>query len=220
MRNILLALFFFTLLLPGCGAGVRNVPYIRPLPKVSEVPFTGRADPILRLEAVARYGENTISHYGSAFVTKYKGKTIIVTALHVVSGGEVFKFYTEDRKYVEVTYSRVIGLPPLDSAVFFVKSISADIKPLQAAKMYLGDDCKTIGFSDNKEKEVNVGKVLSKATSTTADVNCGMSGGPVITRGNVVGIISSKVIRSHDETKSLVASLFDVFDVLDRERTK
>jgi len=189
---------------------------------VEEKPFYGKADPVLRVECSWKESGSDLRYTacGSAFLTKYKEQKVIVTALHVVEHGNIYRFYTEDRKRIDVLIEKLVVIHGLDTAVFFITYTSAFITPMEPGTLYIGGDCTTIGYPDGKERKSFSGKSINVVTGTTANVDSGMSGGPVVSNGKVVGVISSKVVSSSDGSKSNIYRLSDIFETLDNSKRK
>jgi S1-C subfamily serine protease len=175
--------------------------------------YYGEAEPILRLQAsVIRGDDSTLTSYGTAFVVKRNDDVYIISALHVVSGMNQFKFYTRDRKWVSVEVKNINRYDSLDAVVFHVKSISAKINPLLYTNFNTRTKCTTIGFPHNDKYTTGEGKIIGSYTSTSCYVESGMSGGPVISDGKVIGMISSKVLGSSDGTKSIIIRVEDILN--------
>jgi len=192
---------------------MRNVPHDLILPKLTENVYKGKSGPILRLKASEIKTNFIVSSCGSAFVTKFQGRTVIVTAFHVTQGMNVYQFYTEDRKYVKVLIEKIVFVPQLDATVFFVSYVSAEITPLEHNTAQIGKVCTTTGYPAEGPKTTHLGKLLSSSIESSAVVDRGMSGGPVISNGKVVGIISAKIVTNGPE-ESVLIRLSDIFDTM------
>lgn len=193
------------------------------IPKVEKA-YTGTIKPILRIASSSPYQkcqpqDAIVTSYGTAFVTKLDGRVVIVTAYHVVDDGQWFHFYTEDRKRVEVKFSRVHMIPSLDTAVFIVDKISAKVTPYEPDVFGILQNCQTIGFPENGNKAIYTGKSIKMGVTTTSRVDSGMSGGPTLSSGKVVGIISSKILNNDKKgAQSVIIKLSDVFDYLRKQQ--
>jgi len=206
----LLAILF----LSGCVGGVRNVPYNIAIPKLSEAVYQGECEPILRIKSSVASGEAIISSNGTAFLTTYNGEVVIVTAFHVASGATQHRFYTKDRQFIQVDIAKIRHIPSIDATIIYPSYISAKIKPFEFKRVTIGEDCNTIGFPSGGERTEYKGRITSSALSSTARVDQGMSGGPVLHNGKVIGIVSAKVTSSSDNTRSYLVRLSDAFDIL------
>jgi hypothetical protein len=103
----------------------------------------------------------------------------------------------------------------LDTAVFVVKNMSAKITPLEAGNFRILQKCQTIGFPENGDKAIYTGRSIKMGITTTSRVDSGMSGGPTLSQGKVVGIISSKILNQDKKgAQSVIIKLQDVFDYL------
>lgn len=211
LRNIFIGILLC--LCVGCSQKVDNSQVIRSIK--TEKPYYGKSSPILRISAYSKHGSAIYTAHGTAFVTKYRDQIVIITARHVTEGCYAFRFFTSDRKPLEVIVKRLIVVSNLDAAIFKVSYISAQIDPMVVGKTKLGSACETHGFPENKGIKVYKGNVISAPVSTSADVFSGMSGGPVTTNGKVVGLISCQIIGAKNGPKSMLYRLEDIFDLLD-----
>ena len=175
------------------------------------------SEPILRIKASHPEGAAIVSSYGTAFLTTHKDRLILVTANHVVKDAVEFFFYNDRHERVDIVIGKIVLIPSLDSAVLYPTFIGPTIEPLQSDSMQIGSDCTLVGFPFDGEKVRTNGVVLSSFFETSAMAESGMSGGPVIRDGKVVGVISS-IIKTSSTAKvvpqSSVARLSDVLNQL------
>ena len=78
----------------------------------------------------------------------------------------------------------------------------------------LGDKIKTVGFPSSGEKAEFEGNPTTIVMGVTANVESGMSGGPILKNGKAVGVISTKVISSSDGARGTGTRLSDIFAAL------
>jgi S1-C subfamily serine protease len=232
MGRVLL-LVCFLMVFSGCGQ--RFGPYVyksdtspifqiksSPLvktPKDDEV-FKGSTKPVLRVRSVESQSESRVVYgSGSGFVVNRGGKTYIVTAYHVVSEAILYEFLTHDRKPLEVEIAALILFPSLDAALFEVTAISAKIAPLEIGSYRAGAKVTALGYPKDGDYAETKGSSVRAKIESTAPIEVGMSGGPVLDENKkAVGIVSMKVI-SDGEVKSILVNTDDVFYLLDTHQS-
>ena len=215
MRKIMVVVLFL-FCLSGCTGSFVEAPTIKISPPRTEA-FTGVTKPILRVRSYSWVGEHTSAYSsGTAFVIMRNKTLYLVTAYHVVSDSTVVEFLTHDNKPILVNISKVFLLSNMDAALMQIESISAKIEPLKLGVYKQGGKVKAIGYPKEGDYTEKEGHNYSTKVYTTAKLELGMSGGPVLDdEGNVIGINSAKVINDHT-VKGIFSRLEDVFSRLDQ----
>jgi S1-C subfamily serine protease len=156
-----------------------------------------------------------VTQHGSGSFVKHNGKIYIVTARHVVADSPIGKvqFLTFDKKEIKVTIVKTFHVESLDTTVYEVTDVSAKIKYYELGDVNVGDTTENIGFPLGGDIFKSTGRVLGISISGSGFVESGMSGGPVLKDGKLVGVITSKVQGSGGpvDQKSVSTKALDVF---------
>jgi S1-C subfamily serine protease len=231
MKKLLLVLLLF---ICGCSNQSLVFPDSPPLPELTISPF-----PIME-NAPVEYGETSaivrvksshiispdlmISQYGSGSFIKYKNKNYLVTAYHVVNENprSEISVFTNDRKQIKMHIVKIIHVVPLDVTLYEIDEWTAKIKFFEIDDMKLGDQVVNNGFPENGDFLSSKGEVKGISVSSSAIAESGMSGGPVLKDGKVVGVITSKILffglPSDDGIRSMSTKIVDVFKAIDNHK--
>ena len=159
-------------------------------PKMSEID-TKEIPPILRVE----HHMGVITSHGSGVLVKYKGQLMIISAHHVFeycTDASTISFLTQDRKPFKCILKRIVMLPAHDMIVIYVSNIASNITPMQVGSYQLNDTGFAAGYPDNERLLYGIGQITSERIRYSGTVKSGMSGGPLIVNGRVVGIASTR----------------------------
>lgn len=151
---------------------------------------------------------------GSGFVYSFNGTPVVVTNYHVVAGAaEVTVRFADGEEYP----ARVLGSDPyVDLAVLSVEAPLGKLRPLEvvsSSTLRVGDVVVAVGSPYGLEGSLSVGVVsalgraifvevakgypIANVIQTTAPLNPGNSGGPLLNlRGQVVGVTTAIVSGS------------------------
>lgn len=133
--------------------------------------------------------------YGSGFFYRSGGKTVLVTAYHVIAKKSLLVVRTGRGRFYEVRVLKTDSV--LDLAIL----VADDIEPaLRAARTspYVGDTCYTLGspremwgtFGSGMVSGFQVDEHSRLLIQFTAPVSPGSSGGPLLDdRGRVLGVV-------------------------------
>lgn len=181
MPKIVVAAMLVTLvLLMGCSEGTSQA-------------VRGDKGPVL----ILRVSRGNVSSCGSASIVSYNGRKYVLTAWHTLDkGGEISLYDGEDRLQLEL--GAVTALKELDVAVL---PIAAGGEQLAAYELDFsapaqGTRCQVLGYTSDHEYVVRQGEVTEVIASTSCQVEHGLSGGPLISDGKVVGVTTSILIKT------------------------
>lgn len=186
---------------------------------------------------VNNYKDNKVSSTGSGFVYKVDDKYgYVMTNHHVVDGGAKWSLYLSDDTNVSAT---LLGSDPyLDLAVLRIdkKYVKAVATTGKNSECKIGDSVFTVGsplgyeyrgtVTDgiisglNRLVEVSVNGQsddwVMEVIQTNAEVNPGNSGGPLVNaKGEIIGIISLKLVQSSVEGMGFAIPIEDAMNYVD-----
>jgi hypothetical protein len=219
MKKILMLCVIWYLLL-GCSPilpkpySIRHSSII--LPKY--VPYTGVTKPVIKINNYILVSEGRYSFTsGTGFVMERNNRKFLVTAHHVLDGVYVSEFFTYDHKPLELELGKVYIVPHLDGVVIELVSCSASLTPLKMGTYKQDGRTKVMGFAQGESLRESYGFNYSSPIESTAEVDFGMSGGPVLDEnGGVIGIISKKDLCP-GPIKSHFSRLEDIFYRIDHK---
>ena len=194
---------FLLILLCGCSQESFNSPSVMPV----VVRETGKGSSgILRIEI----RDGNLCSSGTAFVIRQGGKDYVITATHTLNNKGIIYLMYEDRTPMPFEIRRIIRNEGVDAAAIEAVGIPEHVRRLDVGNAIIGNSVEAEGFPEAKERVSVRGGVISRMLEASCKIRNGMSGGPLISGGKVVGVLSSRVLRNDDELSSHV----DMQDVL------
>lgn len=168
--------------------------------------------------------------WGTGFFISHQGRDLLVTADHNLgisvdinaSRGHL-QLYSQRLEEVDVNILATHRFREIDVAIFEVESIPGGFEPLPVGNVSGGDRVEILGFPENKAPTSNPGEVVKIEIFTNAELISGMSGGPVISNGKVVGVNSHRTIVSDTNTQEVLfqaashSSILDALHLLEGE---
>lgn len=143
-------------------------------------------DAVLRIEYER---QNGTTNTGSAFCIK---GDYIITAAHVLQGNGTLRIKNRHYKLVKCDIIKIEIIPGTDAAIISVANLPSYITRLEVGSVKLDYDAKAYGYPFNANYSMRKGKTTNIIISTNCKVSSGMSGGPLLQDGKVVGIISGR----------------------------
>lgn len=145
-------------------------------------------EPVFRIQC--RSG-NVISH-GTAFAIQHDGKTYLVTAYHLMNEGGILSYYTRDWEKVSFTYHTAKVLKDYDLHIARVSDIQPPVIPYTLSDTWkAGDACMALGYVKSETFTSMQGRIRDAKLYSTAPIDHGMSGGPLLRNGKVIGMTTS-----------------------------
>lgn len=173
------------------------------------------ADGILMLE----WRVGVITHGGTAFVLRHKGKDYVITTAHTVED-KSGRLHLMDATGTPVPFlvKRRLEQEGVDAVAFEVTSLPDSVRRFQAATAAIGGVVEAYGYpaSTTGRKCVRApGRAVTRVLEATCPIKNGMSGGPLLDADRkVVGVASSRVLRNDGKEFSSHADMADVLTLI------
>jgi S1-C subfamily serine protease len=182
--RVIIALLLLTLV--GC----------RPPERMSEVAGTlVLSDPVVRVSATS---DGRQFSRGSGCIVEYAGKKYVLTAWHVLEGKSRVYLHNAADKPIDIELGKPLRLAGDDLVVLPVLRSGGGIPalPLSLTATLVNGPCEERGYPMNGEQVQRRGRATTVVFITDCQIDHGMSGGPVIVNGEVVGVTTSIVVES------------------------
>jgi len=192
------------LLTTSCTVQTTNYPVF------SESSSYAVQNPVIRV----RHTIGAVTNHGTGVIICRSGQIMVVSAYHVFedyTSPEEIRFLTQDRKPIKCKITKVVPLPAHDTMVIYVSDLSPKIKPMSVGTAKLRDKGAAMGYPKDGKFEVHSGFVNSERIQFKGTVKSGMSGGPLVVNGKVVGLASTRTL---DESAGEFVPLEKVLELL------
>jgi len=133
---------------------------------------------------------------GTGVIVFYKGKLLLLTANHVVYDKSLVTLWTPERKEIKYKEDYIQRIEDADVFVMVLEKIDKQVIPAMISwEGSLGESVEALGFP-NDGSLVRIKGVIKKCqVETSIPMDHGMSGGPLVSEGKVIGINSSIIIQ-------------------------
>jgi len=175
-------LFFAFLLLSGCLKTYDNSVY----------------NPIIKICSNTKKGIVR----GTGFIISYKKNFFLITAAHVVAGSELMWLFNKNETNSKIIPKQYFSPYADDIAIVIISDVPRQIKPMKLykGKVKTGILCEAYGYKYGFDYVVAGGLLLNSGFTvngkvknhllTSCEIFTGMSGGPLVYNGQVIGVNS------------------------------
>lgn len=179
MRRLLTAMLLSTLLLASCDA--------LPTAVLQQIPWNAEGGEPIRVYARKHDANSVTTGYGSCFAIRHRGQVYLLTAAHVVDE-DGYSIEFED-SHAQVRQVKAFGN---DSAVMRMNRLPRGVDVIDVCQKPLrrGRKLTALGFPQGGAMKKAQGSFVREGVMT-CPIQVGMSGGPVLHKGQVVGVIST-----------------------------
>jgi len=156
-----------------------------------------------------------LTSFGTGFLVANNGRDYLITAAHIVED-ETGKLYLmfEDGTPVPFTAKRMYKEKGLDAVAVEVADVPSFVPRYTTGILGVGDTVAAYGFPEAKGRFEVRGDVVTRVIEASCRIQNGMSGGPLMVNGKVVGVLSSRVFKSDGTEASIHSDMTDVLGMI------